>query len=946
MGPNEKRRRDDVRQLLQAASRADAVSRARLLANAPETVRHDAEALLALYDRAHVDSEAHDTPWDDLLTFATAPDSDDDPASGPRFERLLRIARQSDERVRTPSGHADPGLVIGRYKVRERIGQGGMGEVFRAHDIQLQRDVALKYLASDLARDEDAVQRFVSEARIASSLDHPHIGYIHEVGRDEEGRWFIAMAYYAGQTLRQRIADGTLDQSEIRRIAVAMSDALATAHAAGIVHRDVNPGNVILTHDGGIRLIDFGVASIHDGQRADESEVGTAAYMSPEHLAGQPAGPASDVWAFGVTLFEMLTGRRPFEGAYDAALRYEIVHAPIPEIADQKGECDEGLRDIVSRCLVRNPADRIADGRELLERLRDQEARAALKGAGGTHRRGLRRYLLGAAGSVGALLLAAMLFLTGRDAPPPYLAVLPFTVLGAEGDEAIVSAGMLETLTSRLSQMHRIDARIWVVAAREAGMTPEQAREQFGAVIVVTGSMQYAGERVRLTINLIDTRTRRVIDSELVDSGPSSTMALQDEAALAVARMLRLHIGADESRALVAESSADPEANRLYVRGRGFLSNQQSLQDVEVAIAHFERAIEIDPVFVNAHAALGEAQWQKYRFTEDVNWAEMAVSQIEHALNLGDGSGPALVTLGMIQSAQGDQERALATLDRAVERDPFDSEALRRRAGVLRRVGRSADAEADLLRIVERHPDFWAAHNSLAVFYLQEGRYDDAIQTYERGLAAAPANTTMLVNLAASYWEKGRLEDAIDRFERVLSLRPDHAIARANLATLYFYSDRFEEAAEIYEDEVAMRPTDYTLLGFLADAYSWIPSRRGQAAGRYRDAIAAAEAHLAVRPNDVDLLGALAGYHSRIGDREEALELLGRVEAQVLPEEFDASSAFGIGEVYESLGMRDDALRWMTSALDRQRGTMQLRRSPWLRELRSDERVAEYIRSE
>jgi tetratricopeptide (TPR) repeat protein/TolB-like protein/predicted Ser/Thr protein kinase len=918
-----------------------------LLSSAPDSIRDDAEALLALFDRAHADGAGEGTPWADLLTFAAVPESADDPGGGPRFERLLRIARQSDGKVRATSERlSNSDLVLGRYRILERVGQGGMGEVFRARDIQLERDVALKYLASDLARDEEAVQRFVSEARIASSLDHPHIGYIHEVGRDEEGRWFIAMAYYAGQTLRQRIAEGPIDQADIRRIAVAMADALANAHSAGIVHRDVNPGNVILTQDGGIRLIDFGVATIHDGQDNAKTEAGTAAYMSPEHVAGQPAGPASDVWAFGVTLFEMMTGRRPFEGAYDAALRYEIVHAPIPSIADQDPGSDADLRELVDRCLVRVPAERIADGSELCEILRNEVVRAELAQTITVRRRRVRTYVLGAMTGVAAIVLAAMLLVSGRDAPPPYLAVLPFTVLGANGDEAIVSAGMLETLTSRLSQMHRIDSRIWVVAARDANMTPDQAREEFGAEIVVTGSMQYAGERVRLTINLIDTRTRRIIDSELVDSGPSSTMALQDEAALAVARMLRLHIGAAESRAIVAESSVDPEANRLYVRGRGFLSNQQSLQDVEVAIAHFERAIEIDPAFVNGHAALGEALWQKYRLTEDVAWAELAVSQIEHALILGDGSGPALVTLGMIQSAQGDQERALATLDRAVERDPFDPEALRRRAGVLRRVGRSADAEADLLRIVERQPDFWAAHNSLAVFYLQEGRYDDAIGAYERGLAVAPANTTMLVNLAAGYWELGRLEEAIKRFERVLALRPDHAVARANLATLYYYSERFEEAAVIYGDEVRTRPADYSLLGYLADTYWWIPARRSEAAARYSEALAAAEPHLAVRPNDVDLLGALAWYHARLGDREAALENLRRIENLVQPDEADGLTAFGIGEVYETLGMRDDALRWMTSALDRQRGMMQLRRSPWLRELRSDERLAEYMRSE
>lgn len=952
--------RQEVRLLFESAARRSPSDRRSILARAEDDeVRDNVESLLSIFDRIDSDESIEaDSDWDLVDQFIRASDPRGTEAilnrgagEGPGWERLVRLAhgRRSGHRPASRRRRdllKDSELVAGRYRVQERLGRGGMGEVFRAIDVDLDRDVALKYLAPEVVHDKESVTRFVNEARTASALDHPNIGYIHEIARDEEGHLFIAMAYYPGETLRARLDSGPLPIDEAVRIVRAIASGLACAHAAGIVHRDIKPSNVVLTEDGGVRIIDFGIAKATRGLDVTQvgDRLGTAAYLSPEQARGDEVDGRSDLWSLGVMLYEMIAGRRPFTAAYEAALIYEILHVEAEPLSSVVPGTPEHIDRLIGECLRKDRTTRCRSAEAFLDMLNESVAPRRLL-------RPRKRTTL-AGGAVLTALVVGALFLAlttiSRQAPERHLAVLPFEVIGNGGDDAILAAGMMETLTSRVTQFQRIDPGIWVVPARDIGdiRTPEQAREQLGATMVVTGSLQYEADRVRVTLNLIDAKTRRQIDSEQIDQGSASTMAIQDEVALALAKMLRLRLTDQPRRQLTAGGSPDPEANALYVRGWGYLRNQQSLQDVETAIAHFERAIDVDGGFVLAHAALAEAQWSKYRLTDEVGWAERAMSSSERALELGGEMSAVLISLGVIQFGRGQYEAALETFDRAIALDASDTEALRRRAAVLRRLGKPERAETDLRRSVGLKPDFWGGYNSLGVFLYQEGRYDEALRAYQRGLQAAPANSTLLINAAVAHWQQGRIEDALELLERVLSVQPNQPFARSNLATAYFYTGRFEEAAAIYREESTARPGDYTSHGFLGDALAWVDGKEEESKQAYRRALEAAREHYALRTDDADMIGSIAGYHARLGNVDSARQMLHGITDRHSPEDLGGESAFGIGEVFEQLGERDEAIRWMMPALDQGHGWIQLKHSPWLASLREDPRVSQRMRAE
>ena len=829
------------------------------------------------------------------------------------------------------------GDVVGHFEIVGRVGAGGMGVVHLARDLRLGRAVALKVLPPGLAADDDARARLLAEARAASALDHPNIASVYEVSEADDGRPFIAMAYYEGETVAERLRSGPLDPEAALDVIEAVALGLGAAHRSGIVHRDVKPANVIVTTDGQVKVLDFGIAKVEDAEltRTGDS-LGTAAYMSPEQASGEPAEPASDVWSAGALLHEMLTGQRPFGGAYAASALYAVLHTDPPPPSSLRPEVGPEVDALVARCLAKAPAGRYTNGDALAEAVRSLRT-PTTPVPGPPRGRAMPRWpvLVG----VATLLLAALVgawALRGSvlGADEHHLAVLPFRVLGPADDAETYTAGLLETITSRLSQLDPGDEDLWVVPASEveAGMSASDVRDRLGVTLAVDGTIQFDVGRVRLTLNLIDTRTLRQLGSRQIDYDGESALALQDEAVLRIADLLRVDLRPEAEDALKAGGTRSTAANGAYLRGWGVLRSQTSIADLERAAALFENALAEDPAFALAYAGLGEAAWQLYRQTDDVAWADRAEAAAHEALALDDRLAQVHVTLALLYAGQQRFDLAHASLDRAEEIAPSNSEVPRRRGKVYEDQGDVPRAEAAFEQSIALAPDYWRGYNSLGILYLGAGRMEDALAQFELGRRLAPGNVHLLQNVGVAAWSLGRLDEGADVFERIAALEPDNETVRFNLSVMRFYQGRYDAARDAFTALAEAQPTDGDLRRLVAEA-AWWAGDRDAARSAYRESIDLTRPTLAVGRDD-EAIARLADVYATLGQSDSARAYLRELEDRLAPETAEVGSAFAIGLIHEKLGDRPEAVRWMRAAIERGYGTTELQRSPWLASLR------------
>jgi len=850
------------------------------------------------------------------------------------------------------------GQTISHYQIQEKLGGGGMGVVYKAEDTRLKRLVALKFLPPDLTRDEDARERFVHEAQAASALDHTNICTIYEIDETKEGQTFIAMAYYQGETLKQKIKRGPLPVDEALNYAVQVAQGLGKAHGEGIVHRDVKPANVMVTEDGVVKIVDFGLAKVAEQTQLTKTgtTLGTVSYMSPEQARGEVVDERTDLWALGVVLYEMLTGARPFRGDYEQAVIYWILNEEPEPLTALRAEVPTALARVIEKALAKSPEDRYQTVSELLT---DIEVLSGVRPLTGLFNRVAPTPAKKARALkiVAGVLLAALtgfLYLTFATSPADndlserHVAILPFRVIGGTADAEAFSYGLLETLTSSLARLQQTD-ELWVVPSSEvtASMTVADANRKLGANLVVTGSVQLEGDQIRISLTLNDSETLRAIASDQFDNSGSNMFAIQDEAVLRLTRMLQLELDSGESKALADANSDVRSANDTYLKAIGYLRNQQSIEDLDIAIGLLKSSVADDSLFARAYAALGSAYWSKYNRTDDARWVDEAIEFSQTALRLNDRLAEVHITLAFINRGRGNNEQALVEYQKALEINPSNSEAFRLRSAPLRSLGRVSEAEASLKRSIELAPDYWRSHYSLAVHYYRQGMNDETISNVRDGLALAPDNVSLLNLTGAALWGKGLIAEAIETFERVMELDPEYTLPWSNLATAYFYTERYEDAADLYERVVGLNPNNYDYRGYLADAYFWTEGKQVKAWETYQEALELARTHLAVSKNDAEIVENMAYYFVQLGEVDSARVYLKRVLDLKPPGSTTGNEAIGRGELYLALGEVATAKEWIEQGLSQGGDQLRFKFSPFLAPVRDDldfmERISVYI---
>jgi len=845
-----------------------------------------------------------------------------------------------------------PGSRLGAYEILSLQGAGGMGEVYKARDTRLGRIVAIKVIGAASAEDPAMQARFEREARAISSLDHPNICALYDVG-EEAGLRYLVMQYLEGIALSTRLKQDPLPLAEAVRYAIDIARALDAAHVRGIVHRDLKPGNVMLTATGA-RLLDFGLAIARwappptSGATIGETPtlsavtgpghlVGTPHYMAPEQLEGSRGDARSDLFSFGAVLYEMLTGRRAFEGSGGGGVLTSILTVDPPPPSSIVPGIPATLDRIVERCLAKDPDARWQTAAEVLAQLEGAATVSTIAPG-----RGTRRMAAAAAVAAAAILAAgggAYWWNTGNQpasAEPTTLAVLPLEMPSADPAERAYWAGLTNVITAKLSSLpaarHLHVASAADVAAR-AVQTPMDARVGLGATRVVRGTAADREGTVSVTLELVDAVSGRQLDTATVALDRNNPASTQDRLVEAVVSLLGLAL-TERERAPLRASQPAAGGYDFYLQGLGYLQTDRP-ESLEAAITVFTHALEVDPNYALAHAGLGEAYWRRYLATRDVKWADTARQTCERALGLDEAEAAPHACLGVVANGVGQYDKGVEEFEHALARQPDSEAAYLGLAGAYQGLGQNDKAEEIFRRAIALRPAYWLGYSRLGAFYYSLARYQESEQMFKQVVALSPDSWRGYSNLGALYYVQGREKEAIAAFERSLAIRSNY-LAASNVGSLYFFEQQdYEKAAEAFRRAIALSGEEYVLWGNYAMALEW--SGQNEAARKaYQRAAALAEASLRVNAKEASVQMSLAEYYAALGDRTRATTLM-RSALALEPDNPRLHYQAAVIEEHH-LGHREDALKWLRSAIEKGYTRQQIARSPSLAALREDPR--------
>lgn len=899
---------------------------------------------------------------------------------------------EGDSRSANPNSRSDAAqpslearrILAGRYQILRFIGRGAMGEVYEANDIALHEHIALKIIAPEIASDQRALARFKREIQLARKVTHPNVCRIFDMGPQQDQVYqqggsstpeltFLTMEFLAGETLADRLCrEGPMSETEALPILEQVAAGLDAAHRAGVIHRDLKCSNIMLIAAAdGVRAVitDFGLARLSEPSLLLQSEsistvdeiVGTPAYMSPEQVRGENASTPSDIYEFGVVIFATVTGRLPFEGNTPRLTALKRLEADAPSPKTYVPGLDVSWERAIGRCLARDPGARFQYAVDVVRAARgelddeDGETTAAPARQGRFLRSSSLHWAVALFCITALAAVAVVSYLPQvRNrieaafglAPLPadrQLAVLPFTALNGDQATGAFAKGLAETLTARLTKLTDKHS-LQVIPTRELTNnrieTVLQARQEFGINLGLEGSVQQSGSMLRVSYQLIDTKTMRQLRGDTITASVSDPFALEDAVADSVARALELELQPNERAALVAGRTTQPSAYDFFLQGRGYLQDYLKPANLESAISEFNHSLELDANYAPAYAGLGEAYWYSYENTHDLSWVKQAMEACSRALQHDERSAETHNCLGTVYQGTGRYELAVLQFERALELEPTNDDSVRGLASAYAHMNKPGEAEETYRRAIALRPQYWRGYNMIGAFYYANARPEEAAKMFRQVIALAPDNYRGYSNLGGVYLYQGRYAEARPLFERAAAIQPT-ADAYSNLATAYFHLRQFPEAADTFEKAVELNERSHVLWGNLADAEDRTPGRHAAAQEAYRKAIALAEQELQVNPRDTDVLGDLADYYSMLGNQQQALTYLHRALA-LAPE--DASVKFQAAQVYVQLGDSSTAAGWLVEALKAGYSSTIVRDSPVMDNLRSDPRVQALLR--
>jgi eukaryotic-like serine/threonine-protein kinase len=735
--------------------------------------------------------------------------------------------------------------IVAHYRILEKIGEGGMGVVYRARDERLNRDVALKFLPAELDKDAAARSLLVREARTASAMNHPNICTIHDVG-EEDGRTYIVMELVRGRPLEEIAREGPMPTEAIVRYGEQIADALAHAHQHGVVHRDLKSANILVTAEGRVKILDFGLARHLEADEVggktlslipsnQRGVVGTLHYIAPEVFRGEVADARSDIWALGVILYEMAAGRRPFRGKTAYELSALILNESPPLLP---ATVLPALTAVINRCLIKDPGRRYQNAGEVraaLEAVATQSSASIQVTApphpGAGARPQNRIVLVVIAAIVAASVIGAVVWkkktAIGQagttSAAIQSLAVLPLENLSGDPKQDYFADGMSDALITNLSQIRglRVISRSSVMLYKGKHVPVSEIAKDLNVDAVVEGTVLRSDDRVRISAELVRGQTQQNLWAQSYERSFQDVLSLQSDIARDIVKEIQIQITQQERARLSSSRPVIPAAYDAYLEGR-YDASQRTGDALTQSVDDFRRAIQLDPSYAPAYAGLATslALLSEYKDIPPTQLLFEGESAAKKAVELDENLAEAHAALGLIHYSMLDWKGVFSEYQRAIELNPGEANAHHWYALALSESGKSEQSIAEIKLAQELDPRSRIINSNVAWCLYLAGKYDAAIDQARQTLAVDPSFAVAHGYLGQAYLEKGQYENSFQEFQKAISLSGGETSFKAELANAYAVAGRQEDARTILTELLRLASKQYVSPYSLALIYA------------------------------------------------------------------------------------------------------------------------------
>ncbi|WP_154223422.1 serine/threonine-protein kinase [Marinicella rhabdoformis] len=849
---------------------------------------------------------------------------------------------------------------LAHFEIHEILGQGGMGAVYHAKDKTLHRDVAIKMLRPVLASNQLSAEALLDEARMASKLNHPNIVTIYDVARAADSN-YIVMEWVDGQPLDELIPEQGLDLVTAMSYACQIADGLNSAHQKYIIHRDIKPQNIMLSADGTLKILDFGIAGLIKQQNkvaSSETEgesqvktmaVGTPSYMSPEQARGLNLDQRSDIFSFGTLLYQMLTGQRPFQGKDIPSIQQAVCEGQYKPIKQLLPALPDAVVTLLDKMLATQKDERWQSSAELAEELHRIHAELTYKKNWWQKRHWLTKaailipFVIGLGWSVKDVLFPASTqqLIERQLAEANKIAILPFENISGDPLIQLFGDGLAVNLGTDLATIAAEQNNTWIVPSTEISRMKDQSlkavADKYGVNLVLTGSIQHMGSTRLLVMNLLDAVTGQQMKTAEISIQADELFQGHGLIRTQALELLDWTFPKDLTEKIKAQRPQLDGAYREYVQGRGYLYRFDQAGNADKALDAFQNAIEIDERYEAAYVGLAESQYRKYIKSEEVKWLDAMTLTVDALRNLNSNNRQINYLLAEVAVQKGAYENAIELFEKSVR---FNSKHTPSQIGLAKayyKSGKPEKAEQIYQSAKQAEPNNWRVVSGFGIYYFQVGDYAKALEQFKRLSEMSPNNDLGVRNMAAAYYALGDIDNAIEYTKRAIELNPSDR-AYSNLGTMLFSIEKYEDSVVAFEKAVELNKGFYMNWGNLADAYKLVGNSKSK--DSYKVAVDRINDLLKTNPNDSNAKSAAAYYLANLGNESEALFF-----AKQIGESNSGFENFFIATAYDCLGYVDETLMHLEVALRKNYSIQEILNSPLIKISRSDKRFKELVGS-